>query len=460
VPGTQVQEFKAMVKALHKAGIEVILDVVYNHTAEGNHLGPHLSLRGIDNQAYYRLVPGQPRYYMDYTGTGNSLNMLSPSALNLVTDSLRYWITEMHVDGFRFDLAATLARGLDHDDRLSSFFDVIYQDPVISQVKLIAEPWDIGPGGYQIGNFPVRWSEWNGRYRDTVRRFWKGDEAQVGELAYRLSGSSDLYQHNGRRPYASINFVTAHDGFTLNDLVSYNHKHNEANKEDNRDGDDNNNSWNCGVEGPTNDPHILALRSQQMRNLMATLLLSQGVPMILAGDERARTQHGNNNAYCQDNEISWLNWALDERSRELLEFTRQLVQIRQQHPVLRRRRFFHGRRVHGANIRDIVWLRPDGGEMSHYEWSSGFVRCLGMLLNGQIMSEWSEHGHLIYDDILLLLVNAHHERIPFFLPHIGISATWHVLVDTTSAQVNPGREHAGGEHYPLEGRSLALLLQQ
>jgi isoamylase len=345
-----------MVKVLHAAEIEVILDVVYNHTAEGNHLGPTLSYRGIDNLSYYRLVAGDPRYYMDYTGTGNTLNVLDSRTIQLITDSLRYWVTEMHVDGFRFDLAASLMRGMHEADRLTSFFDVITQDPVISQVKLIAEPWDIGPGGYQIGNFPVLWAEWNGRYRDTVRRFWKGDESQVSELAYRLSGSSDLYEHNGRRPYASVNFITAHDGFTLHDLVSYNHKHNEANGEGNRDGESDNKSWNCGVEGPTEDPEILNLRGRQMRNFIATLLLSQGVPMIVSGDERARTQNGNNNAYCQDNDVSWLDWSPTEMSLKVLEFTRKVIALRKAHPVLRRRRFFHGRRVHGADIRDIVWL--------------------------------------------------------------------------------------------------------
>ncbi len=464
LPGEQVYEFKAMVKTLHAAGIEVILDVVYNHTAEGNHLGPTLSFRGIDNQSYYRLVPDNPRYYMDYTGTGNSLNMLNARSLQMMMDSLRYWVTEMHVDGFRFDLASTLARGLHEADRLSAFFDVVHQDPVISQVKLIAEPWDVGPGGYQVGNFPVLWSEWNGKYRDTVRRFWKGDESQVAEMAYRLSGSSDLYQHNGRRPYASINFVTAHDGFTLHDLVSYNEKHNEANGEGNRDGDDHNNSWNCGVEGPTDDPEINALRERQMRNFLATLLLSQGVPMILAGDEFGRTQGGNNNAYCQDNEISWLNWNLDESGSKLLYFTRQLVHLRNKHPVLHRRRFFQGRSIHGSGIHDIIWWRPDGQEMTDDDWNFGMVRCLGMLLNGQEMADWDERGELLHDDILLLMLNAYHEAISFKLPGKRGQPYWELLIDTALSdkvyeeprfpKVRPGSK------YNLQGRSLVLLVQR
>ncbi len=458
-PGEAVREFKSMVKSLHAAGIEVILDVVYNHTAEGNHLGPTVSLRGIDNQAYYRLVPGNQRFYMDYTGTGNSLNMLHPRTLQLIMDSLRYWITEMHVDGFRFDLASTLARGLHEADRLSAFFDIIHQDPVISKVKLIAEPWDVGPGGYQVGNFPVLWSEWNGKYRDTVRRFWRGDESQVGELAYRLAGSSDLYQHNGRRPYASINFVTAHDGFPLRDLVSYNYKHNEANQEGNRDGDDHNNSWNCGVEGPTDDPEIIALRARQMRNFMATLLLSQGVPMILAGDERGRTQRGNNNAYCQDNEISWVDWYLDDFGRDMLQFTRRMINLRKEHPVLQRRRFFQGRRIHGRDIRDIVWLRPDGREMDDDEWSNGLVRCLGMMLNGQMMNEWDDHGQRVTDDVILVMLNAYHGMVRFLLPPGAVNQPWELLVDTAMPDVSTLPLLEPGRYYLLQGRSLALLLQ-
>ncbi|WP_370650118.1 glycogen debranching protein GlgX [Oscillochloris sp. ZM17-4] len=457
--GEQVREFKSMVKSLHAAGIEVILDVVYNHTAEGSELGPTLSLRGTANQTYYRLVGDQPRYYMDYTGCGNTLNVMHPRTLQLIMDSLRYWVIEMHVDGFRFDLASALARGMHEADRLSAFLDTIHQDPILSQVKLIAEPWDIGPGGYQVGSFPVLWSEWNGKYRDTVRRFWKGDEAQVGELAYRLAGSSDLYQHNGRRPSASINFVTAHDGFTLRDLVSYSEKRNEANGEGNRDGESHNNSWNCGEEGPSDDPEVEALRLRQMKNMLATLLLSQGVPMILAGDERARSQRGNNNAYCQDNEISWLDWRLDEVGESMLEFTRRLVQIRREHPVLHRRRFFQGRRIYGSDIRDILWLRPDGEQMSQEEWERGSVRCLGMLLNGQVMNEWGVQGRRIYDDVLLLALNAHYEQVPFQLPYGADGRTWELLADTF-AEHAPGACHQPGERYPLEGRSLALLIQR
>ena len=459
-PGAQVTEFKAMVKTLHAAGIEVILDVVYNHTAEGNHLGPTLSMRGIDNQVYYRLVPESPRFYVDYTGCGNSLNMLHARTLQLIMDSLRYWVTEMHVDGFRFDLAATLARGLYEGDRLSAFFDIIHQDPILSQVKLIAEPWDIGPGGYQVGNFPVLWAEWNGKYRDTVRRYWRGDEVQVAELAYRLTGSSDLYQHNGRRPYASINFVTAHDGFTLRDLVSYNQKHNQANGEENRDGEAHNHSWNCGVEGPTDDPEINVLRARQQRNFLATLLLSQGVPMLLAGDERNRTQSGNNNAYCQDNPISWIDWQLDDAGRELLAFTRQLIQIRAAHPALHRRKFFQGRSIHGSAVRDVEWFRPDGQELSDDEWNEAPVRCLGMQLNGQLMDEWDERGQHIHDDILLLLLNAHAEPVPFTLPGAPEAPPWEPLIDTArpnDAALAPQRP---GTPYDLQGRSLALLRQR
>ncbi len=459
--GEQVREFKAMVKALHNAGIEVILDVVYNHTGEGNHMGPTLSLRGIDNQAYYRLVTDAPRYYMDYTGTGNSLNMLHTRVLQLIMDSLRYWVTEMHVDGFRFDLAATLARGLHEADRLSAFFDIIHQDPVISQVKLIAEPWDVGPGGYQVGNFPVLWSEWNGKYRDTVRRFWRGDESQVAEMAYRLTGSSDLYQHNGRRPYASINFVTAHDGFTLRDLVSYNEKHNHANGEDNHDGDDHNNSWNCGFEGPTNDPAINALRAQQQRNFMATLLLSQGVPMILGGDESGRTQMGNNNAYCQDNEIGWVNWDLDENGLDLLEFTRRLIRIRNEYPILHRRRFFIGRSIHGGNVHDIIWLCPDGKEMSDEAWNNSMMRSLGMLLDGRAMDVYDEWGQPIsHDMLLLMMLNANLDPVPFMLPDKLDSHPWELIVDTTMPKYDEMLEFDAGDVYNLQGRSLVLMRQR
>jgi isoamylase len=455
-PGAQVREFKAMVKALHAAGIEVILDVVYNHTAEGNRLGPTLSLRGVDNLVYYRLSEEHRRYYMDFTGTGNTLNAGHPRTLQLIMDSLRYWVTEMHVDGFRFDLASALIRGKDATGEMSSFLDIVHQDPILSQVKLIAEPWDVGENGYQVGNFPIRWAEWNDRYRDTVRRFWRGDESQVAELAFRLTGSSDLYQHNGRRPYASINFVTAHDGFTLNDLVSYNHKHNEANGEDNRDGHDHNLSWNCGVEGPTKAPEIVALREKQKRNFMATLLLSQGVPMIVAGDEFGRTQGGNNNAYCQDNEISWLDWDLSEHGQSLLEFTRHLIDIRRDHPVLHRRKFFQGRRIRGSEIRDIHWFRPDGIEMTDEEWDMSFVRCLGMLLNGQAMDEWDEQGNHLRDDVMLVLINGHHETMPFKLPGPA-EPRWHVMVDTNTPGTYDERSAAGEEIFELQPRTLVLL---
>jgi isoamylase len=456
-----ISEFKTMVKSLHSAGIEVILDVVYNHTAEGNHLGPTLSFKGIDNPAYYRLVADNPRYYTDYTGTGNTLNMRHPRVLQMIMDSLRYWVLEMHVDGFRFDLAATLARELHEVDRLGAFLDIIHQDPVLSQVKLIAEPWDLGEGGYQVGKFPVGWAEWNDRYRDTVRSYWKGDGGLIGELAYRVTGSSDLYAQSGRRPYASVNFVTAHDGFTLEDLVSYNSKHNEANGEDNHDGTDNNRSWNCGVEGATQDPEINRLRAQQKRNLMATLLLSQGVPMLLAGDELGRSQLGNNNAYCQDNAISWLDWNPEHIDHQMLAFVRQLLALRKQHPVFRRRKFFQGRRIKGAEIKDIVWYRPDGGEMTDEEWNQDFVRCLGMVLSGVAIDEENERGQRISDDNFTLLLNAHFEQIPFVLPVPPAGAGWVALIDTScqlSGQVS--RFHFGNDSYPLQARSLALLVER
>ncbi len=399
--GQQVSEFKTMVKTLHREGIEVILDVVYNHTGEGSHLGPTLGFRGIDNAAYYRLVHSQPRYYMDFTGCGNTLNMVHPRTLQLMMDSLRYWVLEMHVDGFRFDLASALARELHDVDRLGSFFDIIHQDPVLSQVKLIAEPWDLGEGGYQVGNFPVLWAEWNGVYRDNVRSFWRGDPGQLDDLAFRLTGSSDLYERSGRRPYASINFVTAHDGFTLRDLVSYNEKHNEANQEGNRDGHDHNISWNCSVEGESDDPEIGALRARQQRNFLATLLLSQGVPMLVAGDETGRTQGGNNNAWCQDNEISWVDWEWDEQGRDLLEFTRQLIRLFHQHPVLRRRKFFQGRPVRGAEIKDISWFRPDGQEMTDNDWRNEQARSLAVRLAGDAIDEVDERGRRVTDDTLL-----------------------------------------------------------
>src|SRR5205807_138596 len=381
-PREAMHQFKMMVRALHAAGLEVILDVVYNHTAEGNQMGPTLSMRGVDNASYYRLVHDNPRYYMDYTGCGNTLNMRHPRVLQLIMDSLRYWVLEMHVDGFRFDLASTLARELHDVDKLGSFFDIIHQDPVLSQVKLIAEPWDVGPGGYQVGNFPVGWTEWNGKYRDSVRRFWKGDGGTVSEFATRLAGSSDLYEQSGRLPYASINFITCHDGFTLEDLVSYNDKHNEANKEDNKDGANDNNSWNCGAEGSSDDANIIALRGRQKRNLIATLLLSQGVPMLYAGDELAHTQNGNNNAYCQDNDLTWLNWDLSDPQKEFLEFVRKLTKIWKEQPVFQRRKFFYGRSIRGSGIKDISWFGPNGEEMSDEDWGAGFVRCLGMRLAG------------------------------------------------------------------------------
>jgi isoamylase len=458
--GGQVREFKEMVRALHAEGIEVILDVVYNHTAEGHHLGPTLSFRGIDNRTYYRLVPGNPRLYMDYTGTGNSFNLVHPQTLQLVMDSLRYWVQEMHVDGFRFDLASTLARELHEVDKLSSFFDVIHQDPVLSRVKLIAEPWDVGEGGYQVGNFPVLWAEWNGKYRDTVRAYWRGDPGTLGELGYRLTGSSDLYENDGRRPHASINFVTAHDGFTLNDLVSYNHKHNEANGESNRDGDNHNHSYNFGVEGPTDRPDIIRARERQKRNFMATLLLSQGVPMICHGDEMGRTQHGNNNAYAQDNEIAWVSWDLSERDAELLEFTRRVARLRREHPTFRRRKFFRGRQIRGSDVRDIVWLSPVGTEMTDQEWNAGYVRCFGMALGGGAMEEWNDRGEQITDENFLLLFNADGGAIDFTLPDFGRSRGWCVLLDTARPEV-PERHFCmlDGETISLEGRSMMVLVE-
>jgi isoamylase len=456
-----VNEFKTMVKTLHSAGIEVILDVVYNHTAEGNHLGPTLSFRGIDNSVYYRLVGDNPRYYMDYTGTGNTLNMRHPRVLQLIMDSLRYWVLEMHVDGFRFDLAATLARELHEVDRLGAFLDIIHQDPILSQVKLIAEPWDLGEGGYQVGKFPVGWAEWNDRYRDVVRSYWKGDSGTIGELAYRITGSSDLYARSGRRPYASINFVTAHDGFTLQDLVSYNEKHNEANGEDNRDGSDNNRSWNCGAEGPTDDPAIKKLRAQQKRNFIATLFLSQGVPMLLAGDAIGHTQGGNNNAYCQDNEISWLDWSPEHMDTDLLAFTRRMIALRRDHPVFRRRNFFQGRKIRGAGIKDIVWLRPDGKEMSEEEWNQEFARCLGVALSGEAVDEVDERGQKIRDDNFLLLLNSHFEEIPFVVPEPPSKSGWVAIVDTSCQTTQrPDAFYKAGTSYPLQARSLVVLAER
>ncbi|MCP9453428.1 MAG: glycogen debranching protein GlgX, partial [Nitrospira sp.] len=459
VDAHHVREFKTMVKTLHSAGIEVILDVVYNHTAEGNHLGPTLSFRGIDNLSYYRLVADNRRFYMDYTGCGNTLNVTHPRTLQLIMDSLRYWVMDMHVDGFRFDLASALARELHAVDRLSAFFDILHQDPILSQVKLIAEPWDVGEGGYQVGNFPVGWAEWNGKYRDTIRRYVKGDGGQVGELAYRLTGSSDLYEASGRRPFASINFVTAHDGFTLHDLVSYNHKHNDANGEDNRDGTDDNLSWNCGAEGPTNDPAIKELRERQKRNFLALLLLSQGVPMLCGGDEIGRTQHGNNNAYCQDNEISWHDWKLDMAKRDLLSFVRNLIAFRKRHPVLRRRRFFQGRRLRGSEVKDLSWFRPDGKEMTDEDWNAGYVKSLALRLAGDAISETDEKGRPIVDDTILVLLNAHHEPLAFTLPAHKRGVRWRPVFDT-SAQPNAKNSvvvFKGGERYDLQGRAIAVL---
>ncbi|QIF02315.1 glycogen debranching protein GlgX [Roseimicrobium sp. ORNL1] len=454
-PEGAVREFQTMVQALHAAGIEVILDVVYNHTAEGNEHGPTLSLRGIDNAAYYRLAANRA-HYVDFTGCGNSLNVAQPFTLQLIMDSLRYWVQEMHVDGFRFDLASTLARDVWEVDRLGSFFDIIHQDPVLSQVKLIAEPWDLGPNGYQVGNFPVLWTEWNGKYRDCVRRFWKGHGGTVGEFASRLSGSSDLYASNGRRPGASINFITAHDGFTLRDLVSYNHKHNEANGEENRDGSNDNDSWNCGAEGDTEDATVLALRVRQQRNFLATLFCSQGVPMLLAGDEFGQTQHGNNNAYCQDGPLGWLDWNHTESQTGLLEFVRGLIQLRKTQPVFRRRRFFQGRPIHGAEIKDIYWLKPDGSEMNDADWGSGYAHCLGMVLPGNQIRETGLHGEPIEGDTFVILFNAHHEDISFRLGSRHRDVSWTSVLDTGRPEA-PSQTYAQMEEFPLMARSLAVL---
>ena len=445
-PGGQVQEFKTMVRALHDEDIEVILDVVYNHTAEGNHLGPTLSMRGIDNAAYYRLVDDDQQYYMDYTGTGNSLHVGHPHTLQLIMDSLRYWVTEMHVDGFRFDLASTLAREFYDVDRLSAFFELVQQDPVVSQVKLIAEPWDVGPGGYQVGNFPPQWTEWNGKFRDTVRDYWRGEAATLGEFASRLTGSADLYEHTARRPVASINFVTAHDGFTLRDLVSYNEKHNEANEEGNNDGESNNQSWNCGVEGPTDDPEVNALRARQQRNFLATTLLSQGVPMISHGDELGRTQGGNNNGFCQDNEITWVHW--DKADTELLEFTRSVSALRAAHPVFRRRRFFTGlpvRRKSADGQLDISWFRPDGSEMTDDDWGSGFGKSVAVYLNGLGIPDLDARGQRVTDDSFFLCFNAHHEPIEFTLPPGEFGRAWVPVVDTSGETVDSATNQEGEE---------------
>jgi len=457
--GEQVAEFKQMVKNLHAAGIEVILDVVYNHTGEGNQLGPTLAFRGIDNASYYRLVPDNPRYYMDYTGTGNSLNTLHPRVLQLVTDSLRYWVEEMHVDGFRFDLTRTLVRGAHDGDRPSAFLDVVKQDPVLAQVKLIAEPWDVGPDGYWVGRFPAPWAEWNGKYRDNVRKFWKGDMGQAAEFASRITGSSDLYRHNGRRPFHSVNFVTAHDGFTLRDLVSYNDKHNEANGEHNRDGDSHNNSWNHGAEGPTDDEAIRELRQRQVRNFLATLLLSQGTPMILGGDERRRTQQGNNNAYCQDNEISWVDWSPDPEVEQLRCFTERLIQVRKNHPILRRRSFFQGAVAPGSAEYDVEWLSPDGQEIGPALWNNPELRCFGLLLNGKTMREVDDQGQPVRDDVLLVLFNAGPEAVPFILPDWPDDPLWEVLIDTADPEGN-GPRAPSSEVYELKDRSLVILRER
>jgi glycogen operon protein len=456
VLGEQVQEFKEMVKALHKAGIEVILDVVYNHTAEGNELGPTLSFKGIDNASYYRLSEENQRYYVDYTGTGNTLNARLPGVLRLIMDSLRYWITEMHVDGFRFDLAATLARELHEVNQLSSFFEIIYQDPIISQVKLIAEPWDIGDDGYQVGKFPPGWGEWNGKYRDCMRDFWRGADSMLGEFAQRITGSPDLYQDDNRRPTASINFITAHDGFTLNDLVSYNDKHNDANGENNNDGESNNRSWNCGAEGPTDDEGVNTLRAQQKRNLLATLFLSQGVPMLVSGDELGRTQQGNNNAYCQDNELSWLNW--DQKDESLIDFTKKLIALRKEHPAFRRRRWFKGQPIKGRGIEDIAWFLPEGDEMSEENWNSGFAKSLGIFLNGNGLHYVGPKGEQVTDDNFYLIFNAHHEPVEYVIPEKIRGKEWLNILDTADEQIDD-KNNTACESVKVSGRSIVLLMQ-
>jgi isoamylase len=452
--GGQVNEFKSMVKALHAAGLEVIIDVVYNHTAEGNHLGPVLSLKGFDNAAYYRTVEDDRRFYMDYTGTGNSLYMRHPHTLQLVMDSLRYWATEMHVDGFRFDLAATLARELYDVDRLSAFFDIVHQDPILNRLKLIAEPWDVGPGGYQVGNFPVVWCEWNGKYRDTVRDYWRSQEATLGEFANRLTGSSDLYQNDGRKPYASINFVTAHDGFTLNDLVSYNEKYNEANGEENRDGESHNRSWNLGVEGPTDDPEVNARRTRQRKNFLATLLISQGVPMIVGGDEIARTQNGNNNAYCQDNEISWFDW--EHADRDLLAFAQRAITFRRDHPTFRRRRWFSGLSIRGKGASDVAWFKPDGLQMSDEDWNDWFAKSFAMFLNGDGLAP-DERGRRVKGASFLLLFNAHTDAVSFTLPGKPWGTRWQPALDTADGEGARGDAHDAGATIERPGLSMVIL---
>ncbi len=461
--GQQVQEFKSMVKSMHAAGIEVILDVVYNHTAEGNHMGPTLSFRGIDNASYYRLVDGDPAHYFDTTGTGNSLLMRSPAVLQLIMDSLRYWVTEMHVDGFRFDLASTLARQFHEVDKLSAFFDIIHQDPVLSRVKLIAEPWDVGEGGYNVGGFPPLWSEWNGKYRDTVRDFWRGEPSTLGEFASRITGSSDLYQYSGRTPVASVNFVTAHDGFTLRDLVSYNGKHNDANGEDNRDGDNNNRSWNCGAEGETDDAAVLDLRRRQVRNFLATVLFSQGVPMICHGDELGRTQGGNNNAYCQDNEITWIDWDLDEQERDLLDFTSKMVKLRRDHPVLRRRRFFKGIAGHGGESErnEIEWLRPSGEHMTEQDWATWYARAMTVYLNGDAITDPDERGQRVVDDSFLVLINASGEDIDFTLPGADYAPGWQVVLGTAPADWGEALpRHDANNVVVVQAHSMLFLIAE
>lgn len=457
--GQQVTEFKEMVKALHHAGIEVILDVVYNHTGEGNHLGPTLSLRGVDNASYYRLVEGNQQYYMDFTGCGNSLYMRHPQVLKLIMDSLRYWVTEMHIDGFRFDLASALARELYEVNSLAAFFEIIHQDPTLAGVKLIAEPWDVGDGGYQVGNFPVLWSEWNGKYRDTVRDFWRGEESTLGEFAYRFTGSPDLYfQTNGRSPNASINFITAHDGFTLNDLVSYNEKHNEENGENSQDGESHNRAWNCGVEGPTDKPEVLQLREQQRRNFLTTLMLSQGIPMLLGGDELGRTQKGNNNGYCQDNEISWFDWNLVSRNEDLLNFTRELIYFRRQHPVFRRRKWFQGQAIHGEGISDITWFNPDGSEMTDEQWEIGYAKSIGVFLDGNQIPSPGPQGQRIRDESFLLFFNAHYETIEFNIPSRLEEKEWCVVIDTKEPRfVQQEKSYTSSQTVPLTARSLVVL---
>jgi isoamylase len=456
--GEQVTEFKEMVKALHRAGIEVILDVVYNHTGEGNHLGPTLTLRGIDNAIYYRLVENDPRYYMDYTGCGNSLYVRQPQVLKLIMDSLRYWVLEMHVDGFRFDLASALARELYEVNSLAAFFDIIHQDPVLAGVKLIAEPWDLGTGGYQVGQFPVLWSEWNGRYRDTVRDFWRGIDESLGQFAYCFTGSPDLYALNGRRPNASVNFITAHDGFTLNDLVSYNDKHNEENGEGNYDGESHNRSWNCGHEGETDNVEVLELRERMRRNFLATLMLSQGIPMLLGGDEMGRTQRGNNNAYCQDNEISWFDWDLPQGNEDLVNFARELVYFRKQHPVFRRRKWFQGRPIYGKGISDIEWFNPDGSEMTQEQWDIGYAKSISVYLDGNQLPSVGPKGERISDDSFLLFFNAHYETLEFSLPNAMQHREWTVVIDTKEPRfVQDERRYTSSQAIPIVARSMVVL---